>query len=160
MKKAIQAYYKGRPFWQAVKHGDWFDLAVRIRTLSKYSHTELIVDGVWYSSSYRDGGVRAKVINPNPEHWDYELVYIDEKHALNLFQKYKGRGYDVVGILFSQAIKLNVHEKLKHFCTEFNAEQRKLKTPQSYSPAKMARRNPMGIHCGLTQFVIDQYSKG
>jgi hypothetical protein len=42
--------------------GDFFNGLIRWWTGSQYSHCELIVRGVCYSSTIRDGGVRAKVM--------------------------------------------------------------------------------------------------
>ena len=120
---ATIARYKGK--------GRWFDKAVRFWTRpkfwslksGKYSHTELIIDGVWYSSSQRDNGARTKRIdNPVPDHWDFEPVLIDKPYALKVFQEHKGKGYDNLGILLSQFIHLGIHSKSKVWCTELVAE--------------------------------------
>jgi hypothetical protein len=59
------AFYKS-------KYGNWQDKLVSIITYSKYSHVELIFsDGMWFSSSPRDGGVRYKQILAKDDHWDY-----------------------------------------------------------------------------------------
>ena len=42
--------------------GDLFNGLIRWWTGSQYSHCELVVRGVCYSSTIRDGGVRAKVM--------------------------------------------------------------------------------------------------
>ena len=65
-------------------------------TFSKYSHVELVIDGVCYSSSARDGGVRKKVIsNLNTSgHWDIFEVQINKDYALNVFAQEEGKGYD------------------------------------------------------------------
>ena len=153
--KAIQAFYSGRPFWQALKHGDWFDVAIRLWTFSPYSHTELIIDGVWYSSSIRDGGARTKVIKPNPEHWDYEIIEIDVDYALQIFNGYKGKGYDRLGILFTQFIDLNIHSKSKVFCSELNADMRKIISAHRYSPKRLGQFFCKKPKPKLTQDIID-----
>lgn len=65
------ALYKGPPtsLLHKVTH-----YITRLFTWSKYSHAELVIDGVCYSSSARDGGVRAKVIDVHGARWDvFEL---------------------------------------------------------------------------------------
>ena len=129
--KAIQANYKGK--------GRLFDKLIRLWTRSHYSHTELIIDGVWYSSSYRDGGARAKrIINPNPNNWDFVEVEIDQAYAMHVFNKHKGQGYDRLGIFFSQITPLNIHSKNKVWCSELVAAMRGLPRPYTFNPKKIA----------------------
>lgn len=94
---AYLAFYKG----PAV---DWVHKtthhATCIWTRSKYSHVELVIDGVCYSSSGRDGGVRKKVISTlyTSGRWDIYEVQIDKAFALNLFKREAGLGYDYLGV--------------------------------------------------------------
>lgn len=46
--------------------GAWYDKLVRVA----YSHCELVIDGVCYSSSPRDNGVRSKAIDLHSGSWD------------------------------------------------------------------------------------------
>jgi len=60
------AFYRAR-------YGSWMDYFVAFFTAGPYSHVEFVFsDGVWFSSSSRDGGVRYKQIKPG-SHW----VYLD-----------------------------------------------------------------------------------
>lgn len=69
------AFYKGPPSW-----ADWVHvishaltclvLSIRRCKWVKYSHTEIVIDGICYSSSLRDGGTRSKVIDLNSGRWD------------------------------------------------------------------------------------------
>lgn len=103
--------------------GNFFDKLIRWWTNSKYSHVEIVVSTDWYSSSYRDNGVRVKSMKaPNPESWDYVDVEIDLDVLEAVYDEHSGKGYDWLGILFSQWIPLNIHQKSKCYCSEFCAE--------------------------------------
>ena len=109
------AFYKGE--------GGFTDKVVRWWTSSPYSHVEIVVGDEWYSSSPMDGGVRVKTItSPNPGSWDYVDVRVDMDRLLYVFNKHKGKGYDWVGILFSQWLPLGFDSKDKCYCSEFCAE--------------------------------------
>lgn len=77
------------------------EAAICIGTLSKYSHAELVIDGVCWSSSVRDGGVRQKQIDLDSGHWDvYEVLDVfDEAQALEWFKAHEGNPYDWMGIV-------------------------------------------------------------
>lgn len=94
---AAIAFYKGPPrndLWHSISH-----YAIRLWTWSKWSHAELVIDGVCYSSSARDGGVRAKTIDLNSGRWDVVPVQIDERCALDWFAEHEDEPYDWAGIL-------------------------------------------------------------
>src|SRR4051812_20828795 len=84
--------------------GFWFKLAhalICLVTRSKYSHVELEIDGVCYSSSFRDGGVRAKVI-PDLEtsgHFDVFPITCDERAAVSRWVRDVPKPYDWLGML-------------------------------------------------------------
>lgn len=81
------------------KRGDWVDRVIRFRTVSPYSHVELLApNGLCYSSSPRDGGVRAKVFELLPEDW--ELI------PLPFFDRTKSNPYDFVGAIVGQALSV------------------------------------------------------
>lgn len=61
------ALYKGPPKGVLNIVGHY---AVCIWTRSKWGHAELVIDGVAYSSSARDGGVRGKTIDFSTGRWD------------------------------------------------------------------------------------------
>jgi hypothetical protein len=98
--KVQLALYKGPPT------NNWLNIiihyAVRLRTWSKWSHAELVIDGVCWSSSGRDGGVRSKVIDLNSGHWDvFDLNLPDYqvKRALAWFKNHEGDKYDWSNII-------------------------------------------------------------
>lgn len=90
--------YKGPAtgFWRKVAH--WL---ICIRTLSLYSHAELMIGHLSYSSSWMDGGVRAKFIEPDG-HWDIITLEANKAQydiALDWFLKHKSAGYDWRGVV-------------------------------------------------------------
>jgi hypothetical protein len=115
--------------------GHW---AVRILTLSRYSHCELEIDGVCYSSSFRDGGVRAKVIEDleTSGHWDLFPVEIDEAQALRRFQADAGKHYSWVGMLRVCPLLrwLPRRDATQRFCSDEVAWMAGLADPETYSP--------------------------
>jgi len=85
------ALYKGE--------GDFYDKLIRFVTNSPYSHCELVIDGLCYSSSARDGGVRMKQIYLNPDKWDLYPVTADKLWALDWFINNVGKKYDWIGAI-------------------------------------------------------------
>jgi len=124
--KAQLAFYKGE--------GTIVDGLIRWWTKSEYSHVELVVDGLWYSTSPRDQKIRSKYINPKPENWDYVDVTVDADRLEELFNRTKGAKYDWTGIALSQFLPLNVHSRDRWFCSEFCAEALGLEGSNQYSP--------------------------
>lgn len=89
-----------------------------LRTLSKHSHAELVIDGKCYSSSDRDDGVRAKVINLGSGRWEvYDLPKADKLKALSWFYEHKGAKYDWLGIL-AWVLPVVKHSRGKFVCFE------------------------------------------
>lgn len=91
-----------------------------IRTLSKYSHAELVIDGKCWSSSEKDGGVRGKIIDLDSGHWDVypvEWKSDDPVKALAWFLDHDGDHYDWMGVLrfVLPFVKQKTNE---YFCSE------------------------------------------
>ncbi len=109
------ALYKAR--------GKLFNWMIRLWTRSKYSHCELVMpDGRWLSASAMDGGVRAKHVDFDPDHWDLiPLPWASVPVIEQLFAKHKGKGYDWLGIVLSQFLPLAIDNKTRMFCSEFCA---------------------------------------
>lgn len=110
------AFYKGE--------GNWVDKIIRWWTKSQYSHVEVVVGDMWYSSSPRDGGVRSmRMEDYNAEHWDI-IGYpgVSASDVFDLFRKTKGSKYDFIGILFSQVLPIGLHSSTKWYCSEWAAE--------------------------------------
>lgn len=122
------ALYKGK--------GTLFNRLIRLWTRSKYSHCEIVMpDGEWLSASAMDGGVRAKAILLNLEHWDLiPLPWANAAHIKNLFHQHKGKGYDWLGLLGSQFLPLAIDNPRRMFCSEFCAAALGFIPAQRYSP--------------------------
>ena len=105
--------------------------------VSIFSHVELEIDGVCYSSSNRDYGVRSKIIDTsNKQKWvSFELKNnIDKNICLNYFKRVEGQKYDWLNIFFSQIIKLNIQSSNKQICSEFVGNCLQLDNAYKYSP--------------------------
>lgn len=112
-------------------------IAICIRTLSWYSHCELVIHGVCWSASPRDGGVRGKVIDLDSGHWSvFPIDGADADYALAYFKarrgwKYSWRGFWRYVLPF---VKQKPNEAL---CGQICAGALKLPNPESYSPQKL-----------------------
>lgn len=144
------AFYKGE--------GDISDKLVRLWTRSKYSHAELIIDGLWYSSSPREGKVRAKIMQPKKGNWDYIHFYCTKEQrdkAKELFYENLNLKYDWLGIFCSQFIPLGVDSDDRWFCSEICADAlhyagliRLEKPPSWYSPNRLFDKS---VFCGIAE---------
>jgi hypothetical protein len=118
------ALYKGPP-----DSDDWVHNAthgaIKLRTFSKYSHAELVIDGYCYSSSNRDGGVRRKKINLDSGRWDVFEIEGDEAYALEWFRQHEGAGYDW-GAIINYVIPFYPHHPDKYVCFECLGEMLKM----------------------------------
>lgn len=73
--------------------------AIRLWTWSRFSHAELLIDGVCYSSSVRDGGVRKKAIDLTSGRWlVIALPAQSADTALTWFTAHEGQPYDWANI--------------------------------------------------------------
>ncbi|WP_288358453.1 hypothetical protein [uncultured Pseudomonas sp.] len=120
--------------------GDTYDRLIRAWTHSPYSHCELVLpDGRFVTSSPRDGGVRAKVIDQDPVVWDFlPLPWIQTAHVEQLLEQEAGAGYDWLGILGSQILPVGIQSDSRWFCSEFCAHALNADKPQRYSPGHLA----------------------
>jgi hypothetical protein len=109
------AFYKGvHPDLSGV-----YSLTVHWWTRSIYSHCELILpDGRSASSSYMDGGVRFKVIEYDPDKWDFIDVpdYLAPA-AQKWFEDHLGQKYDLLGNIHFVLSPIG-DSKTKWFCSE------------------------------------------
>lgn len=140
-------FYKGkRPFYK-VKHAV-SDFLIRKFTKSKYSHCEIAIRTkdsdryLCFSSSFRDGGVRAKVIKPKEHHWDFVKVDVDEDKLYEFFDSTVGMKYDLLGCLGIVSNKIK-HKKNEYFCSEWCAEVLGYKNPEKMTPG--------GLHKAITK---------
>lgn len=134
------ALYKGPP-----SIGDWVHvlshwitcavLSVRAGQWVRHSHAEIVIDGVCYSSSLRDGGTRAKQINLNTGRWDVldVPVWFNEDAAKKIAKSLLGRKYDRRGALALAIPSLGQNDG-KIFCFEFVAQCLQLDDPHTATP--------------------------
>ena len=113
---------------------------IRKWTRSIYSHCELVVDGVCYSSSLMDKGVRSKQINLNDGNWD--LIELPErfgKYVLDYFAKTHGQRYGWLDLIRSQLFNLGSDEPGASFCSEWCAAALGIPSPTIYSPDTLGK---------------------
>ena len=121
-------FYKAR----AGKIGDKI-----VGLVSVFSHIELEINGVCYSASNRDGGVRSKVIDTSDKHkWvSFDLKRdIDVNRCLLYFETVRGQKYDWLNIFLTQIIKVNIQSRNKQICSEFVGNCLQLDNAYKYSP--------------------------
>jgi hypothetical protein len=133
------AFYKGSwSLWKdpakLIAH-----IAICVRTLSKYSHAELVIDRVCYSSSARDKGVRGKVIDLTNGHWDVREVHEfwdgpeAQANAFKWFEAYNDVPYDWWGVI-RFALPFVKQKPDQWFCSEAVAAALGHQKPESFSP--------------------------
>lgn len=121
------AFYKGR--------GDIIDSVIRWRTHSHVSHCEMVVDDVCYSSSQRDGGVRAKQIDLGNGKWLVLAVPLTRPDTvMSLFENTRGDRYDWKGAVVGQGLAARAHDAGKWFCSEWCACAMGFPESWRYSP--------------------------
>lgn len=107
-------------------------------TLSRYSHCELVIEGICYSASARDGGVRAKRIDLNSGRWDVIEINGDDAFALEWFRSHIGAEYDWTGAL-RFLFPILRHRRGLWFCSEACAAALGLPSPWRWTPGGLAR---------------------
>lgn len=136
-KQSLQlALYKGPPssLIHNISH-----YITRLGTWSKYSHAELVIDGICYSSSARDGGVRSKLIDLSSGHWDvFNLT--DNKQvkakALAWFVEHHGNPYDYRNIV-RYVLPFIGHNKNHWVCYEAVGAALGIKRPHTLTAEKL-----------------------
>lgn len=108
---------------------------IRWWTGSQYSHCELVVDGICYSSSLMDKGVRKKVIDLKPENWDLvDLPSYLAPEVLEYFERTKGQKYGWLDLIRSQIFNTASDEEGTSFCSEWCTKAIGIPSPTIYSP--------------------------
>lgn len=115
-----------------------YNRAVRLWTVSDYSHVEIVFsDGVCASSSFMDGGVRFKTVVFDPALWDFvDLPPTLEPVAREWFTKHSGAAYDLWGNLHFLLGPVQ-GGKDNWFCSEAVAESLGLADSWRYDPATL-----------------------
>ena len=108
-------------------------------TGSIYSHCELVVDGMCYSSSIMDKGVRAKVIELEPSKWDViDLPRANAQQIQRYFVTTDSNTYGWFSLIVSQLLNRNQTDKTSQFCSEWCAAALGIPNPAMYSPGALA----------------------
>lgn len=132
--------------------GTRIDRVIRAATRSIYSHVELVdLDTLTetatgrrasaISASWRDGGVRHKVIDFDSDAWEW--VPVEPWYPCNVLDRaaaVMGARYDLGGLLMSQIFNLRRHADNRWFCSELCGHALGLSLPQTLSPGDLARR--------------------
>ena len=106
------------------KHGTIVDKFVAKAIQSKYSHVELVFsDGLCFSASPRDKGVRFKHINLKNGKWDlYQILKpFDIELLKEQLNTYLGIPYDTLGAIGS-GVGIPLYSSSKKFCSLIIAE--------------------------------------
>ena len=128
-KKVRLAFYKGKK-GVAARLIAWWKKA-------KYTHAEVLIDNVIYSSSEIDGGVRRKEKSSfHPDRWEIVDIpwHVTEEQVVDFYNKTDAHDYDWRGIIRSQLFGSNRHNESKWFCSEWCAAAIGISEPQRYCP--------------------------
>lgn len=120
-------------------------------TGSQYSHCELVIDGMCYSASLMDGGVRCKLINMATSRWDIvPIIHGNANAALEFFHRTKGKRYDWLGLFGAQLFNRGIQNPSRYFCSEWCAKALCLPNPERHTPHTLAALvnflNKGGLH--------------
>lgn len=116
--------------------GSIFDRLIRIVTRSPYSHVELVIDGVCWSSSQPDGGVRGKRFAIDPARWDTLHIQADAAAVAIWFAGHQGTPYDYLGALRC-VIKWLPNSATKWFCSEACAAALRIDNSARMTPGEL-----------------------
>ena len=119
------------------KPGRWTNRVISWRTCSPYSHCELVVNGLCYSASGRDGGVRSKEIDLT-DGWDLvDLPWAKDDEVLRLFGVSDSCGYDYVGTILGGGLGIKMQSDTRWMCSEWCAAGLGLSEPWRFTPASL-----------------------
>lgn len=122
-----------------VGKGNFFNAAIRRRTRSQVSHVEIVIDGLWYSSSVQDGGVRRKHVDPKPGEWEYiYLPWADAEKVSKWFDTHEEDKYGWWDI-FCQLFSVNLDGN-GEICSEACAEALGFMNPWKLTPGGLLAR--------------------
>lgn len=113
---------------------------------TQYSHCEIVIDHqtnsiggvqIGYSASLMDGGVRAKAIEFNPEHWDFiDLPWADASQVSAHYQQTKDEKYGLIDLFWGQLFN-RPSDKGGDFCSEWCAAALGIPTPHVHDPSSL-----------------------
>lgn len=117
---------------------DFIGHAICAWTRSPYSHVELVIDGICYSSSLRDGGVRAKRINLYPHWWRViPIEWASADFAKGFFESHLGAPYGYADLIGQHVVRLPWHDPNGWICSEICAAALELSRPHQFSPGSL-----------------------
>lgn len=123
------ALYKGK--------GTLGNAIIRWWARSPYSHCELVIGDVGYTSSIRDGGVRAKRIEFDPAHWYFvDLPWAHEHRVKAYYAQTAGEPYGWKDLILRQVLN-KAGDSYGQFCSEWCAKALGVANGQIYSPATL-----------------------
>lgn len=126
----LLAMYRGpaEGLWNRAFHSlvCWF-------TKSEYSHCELVINGMCWSSSNRDGGVRGKRIDLASGKWDLYPVKGDGDAAVRWFLAHDGQKYDWMGLV-RFILPIFPKRGKRWFCSEAIAAALGFTKPETFTP--------------------------
>lgn len=118
--------------------GRWVDKIIRVRTSSPYSHCEVVVAGLCFTSSNRDGGVRVKPIDLD-DGWDViDLPRADPRAVHRLLGLTIGQGYDWIGAIVGRGLDVKLRHSERWFCSQWCAEALGFRESWRFTPATLA----------------------
>ena len=134
------AFYRGRKSGKGIMPVVFRALDSLTRTVTKgpYSHCEIVKvlptgETECFSSSYRDGGVRSKILSLDSDSWDLvDAPYLTAEAVEEVKRKTVGLKYDLVGAV--GVVILSPDRPHKWFCSELAAEEIGLEQTWRFSP--------------------------
>ena len=114
--------------------GDFFNGLIRWWTGSLYSHCELVIHGVCFSSSVRDGGVRGKCMALPAGSWDViPIPWADADSVTQWFADHERDRYGWLDLLTGQLLGMQ-RDHRGVFCSEACAKALGLRNSTRMSP--------------------------
>lgn len=132
------AVYKGK--------GQIGNALIRWWKKTQYSHCELVIINqtesiggirIGFSASLMDGGVRAKAIDFNAEHWDFlDLPWGNADLITAHYEKTKTNFYGIIDLFWGQFVN-RPSDKGGDFCSEWCAAALVIPSPHVHDPASL-----------------------
>jgi hypothetical protein len=111
------------------------DSIVNAATFSRITHCEVVVSGLCYSATARDGFVRSRNINLN-RNWILISASTNSEFVIDFYKKTAGMPYDWIGAVLPVFLHGNVcaDQKRKWHCAQWCAHAIGLKNPEKFKP--------------------------
>jgi hypothetical protein len=103
----LALYKRQKPLTSIDGLGSWI---IREWTGSPYSHAEIVIGGLWYSSSIQDGSkVRVKEIQYDPDHWDLiPMPWLPKETVIDFFLKTINQPYGWIDLFLQQFMRIHL----------------------------------------------------